>query len=127
MNYLNIKLRSGIDSHNHDSIGVYILIQSYFFPLGWVDPCPFAHSLPQRRIRKKRRKTHWSRKWQLNTWEKNLKTTHHSHKQTYAQTISEQCLLGNIPSFLTNHGYYGTEMFHISCPAYVPVWTFILP
>lgn len=47
---------------------------------------------------------------------KKLKSTHHSYKQTCAQTISEQCLLWTIPPFVTRlsyfiaeHGYYGTE------------------
>lgn len=55
-----------------------------------------------RKKEKKKRKIHGPRKRQLNTWAKKpLKPTHHSYKQTCAQTTSEQCLLWNFPPFVT--------------------------
>lgn len=61
-------------------------------------PTLFPRGLTERiRKKKKMRKTHGSRKRQLSTGEKKLKTTHYSHKQTCAQTTSEQCLLWNTP------------------------------
>lgn len=47
------------------------------------------------------RKTHGSGKRWPDTWGKKLKTTHHSCKQTIAQTISDHNPLWNIPAFVT--------------------------
>lgn len=65
--------------------------------------------------------------------EKEVKTT---HKQTCAQTTPEQCLRWTIPPFVTPSPillpsmaivYRKPLLLCVSCPGYVPIWTFTFP